>query len=470
MAAALTHLSLAEISEAIGRREVTSLEVTSACLERLEAVQPRIGCFIAVEADAALAAARAADAEIAAGRRRGKLHGVPVACKDIFDRRGRATTGGAKVYADRLATATATVIERLDAAGAVRLGTLNLDEFAAGATGDNPHFGRCRNPWNTGHIAGGSSGGAAAAVAARAVYAALGSDTGGSLRLPAACCGVSALKPTYGRVSRFGVFARARSFDSIGPAARTAQDCAIVLGAIAGRDGRDATTADLPVPDYAALRRADLGGLAIGVATRQFVTAGDPAILDRLAEAAKVFRELGARLVDIELAEIELMTDLHQIIVKCEAASLHGRVIRERPDDVSLATKSVIEEGFFIPAGRYIDALALRPALLAAFLDKTFAGLDAVMTPVLAAPVPTIAETDLAVAAAISRFFADVARALRFVNYLGLPALALPCGFAANGLPLGFQLVARPFHEATLFALGAAYQAATTWHTAAPPR
>ncbi len=454
--------SLVELAEALRERRITSEAAVAGCLERIAQRDGAVGAFIAVDADAALATARQRDAACRAGRAQGPLHGAPIAIKDIFLRRGRPTTAGSRLLADRIGTHDADVVARLDAAGAVLVGTLGLDEFAAGGTGDNAHYGRCRNPWDPERITGGSSSGTAAAVAAGMVPAAIGSDTGGSLRLPAAFCGVTALKATLGSVSNAGVVARARALDTVGPAARSVADCRLLQAAIADRGLPGAA---FPAAD--AGMRIDVATLTLGHALAPFAAGADPRVLACVESVAATLAEFGVRQREVELPDLLLLTRLHQVLVRTDAALLHGQALADCPDRISLAARSAIVPGLFIPPRRQQDALAVRPALLAHFLARAFATVDAVLLPVVGTVAPRYEDCGSDTAAGIARFFGESARACRFVNYLGLPALSLPCGFV-DGMPVGAQLIARPWREDVLFALGTAYQQATRWHDARP--
>ena len=313
----LEHRTLVDIAENIRRRELGPVEVTESLLERIGRLDSTVNAFISVQAEEALAAAQRAEDALMGGDRRGRLHGVPLAHKDAFQRKNKVATAGACVF-DQPAGSTATVIRRLEDAATVNLGTLNLDEFAAGGTGENRHHGRCCNPWAPRHVTGGSSSGSAAAVAARFVYAALGGDAGGSIRIPAALCGVVGLKPTYGRVSRFGALPRTWSMDCIGPLARTAADCALVMEVIAGPDPEDPTAAHVDVPDYRKGLRTDLKGLAIGVASGPEFEDLDAEIAGLLDVAVGVLESLGARTVPVLVPDVSLLNDLQQVLVKCE--------------------------------------------------------------------------------------------------------------------------------------------------------
>jgi aspartyl-tRNA(Asn)/glutamyl-tRNA(Gln) amidotransferase subunit A len=461
-------MTLAEVSAAIRQRQLSSLEATKACVAWIEQCQPLTNAFISLEAETALAQAAQADLEIAAGRSRGPLHGVPLAHKDMFYRSGKVSTCGSKVCRDRVATVTATVHERLTTAGALYLGGLNMSEFAAGPTGHNEYFGHCRNPWNPAHVTGGSSSGSGAAVSARMVFASLGSDTGGSIRLPAAVCGVTGLKPTHGLVSRYGAMPRCWSLDIVGPLARTAEDCALLLQAVAGPDRKDSITAGHTVPDYRAELARAMTATRIGVPTNALfadIDAGVKAVLD---ESLRALRLLGAGVVEVELPDPRLIYALTNVINKAEAATIHGRWYRTRRADYSLSAVTRFEAGYHIPATQYLDATRLRARLLADFVERVFARVDVVHMPVLGIPVPTVEETEIRSTAKVPQLMESITRFTRWVNYLGLPALSVPCGFTPNGLPVGLQLMGRPFSEARLLALAHAYQSMTPWHQMVP--
>ena len=467
MSLPLSELTLAQAGNSIRRRDVTALAVTEAALARAEAVQPKINCFLRIDREAALEAAARADAEITAGNWRGALHGVPLAHKDVFDREGHVATAGTILF-DTPATRRATIMSRFDDAGATYLGALNLDEFAAGGTGANDHYGRTHNPWNTDHISGGSSGGSGACVATRVAYGALGGDAGGSVRIPAAMCGIIGLKPTFGRVSRFGTAPRTFSVDCTGPMTRTAEDCALMLQAIAGHDPLDPTTPEVPVPDYHAALRTDLNGVRVGIAVGVPFDEVEPEIARLLSAAQDALRDLGAELVDIAVPDVMLLNDLQQILGKSEAAVICGRWMRERPGDMTFDAISVVQEGLLMPATRYLESKSLRAPLLETHVRAIYGEVDVLFAPALAGPTPTIAETDFGDQDRVEELFTRSACFTRFTNYLGTPSLSVPCGFSASGLPTAFQLHGPPFGEARLLAVAHAYQGATDHHTKAP--
>src|SRR5262245_61995165 len=322
MSADLALLDLSEAADRVAAGAVSSVALTEACLARATAWQASRNCFIRIDAQAALDAAHECDRALKRGYRRGPLHGVPLAHKDMFYREGKVSTGGSKILQDQVATTTATVLQRLDAAGAIEIGVLNMAEFAAGPTGHNIHFGHCRNAFNAAHIPGGSSSGSAVAVASRCAFGALGSDTGASIRLPAAYNGVTGLKPTYGRVSRHGAMPRSWSMDHVGPFGRSARDCALLLQIIAGHDPDDATTSAQPVPDYLARLGAErLSGLTIGIADHD--VALEPEIAAALDESMRVLERIGAKLVRINLPDLSSLFRVGETIIKGEAAAMH---------------------------------------------------------------------------------------------------------------------------------------------------
>jgi aspartyl-tRNA(Asn)/glutamyl-tRNA(Gln) amidotransferase subunit A len=462
---------MSAIADAIADGRVTSVEATEACLARIEIWQPRTNAFLRVYKEKALAQARAMDAELKAGKRRGPLHGVPMAHKDMYYRKGELSTGGSEIRRDWTAPVTATVLEKLDAAGVVELGFLNMAEFAAGPTGHNVHHGNAKNPWDETRVTGGSSSGSGASVAARMTFGALGSDTGGSIRLPAAACGVVGMKATYGRVSRAGAVARSWTLDHVGPLTRTVRDNARMLSAIAGYDPNDSTTSEKPVPDYEALLEGGVAGLRIGLALPN----DGPAPLDAnigaaIQAAADTLGKLGARITMARLPDFTALYRCAEVMVKCEAAAMHRPWMEKTPELYANQVRTRMEAGFFIPATQYIDALRLRAHFVTEFLSVAMDGVDAVLLPAIPFPIPTLEETDTENKGgpAVLKMVAGFTGLTRPFNTLGIPALSVPCGFDANGAPIGMQLVGRPFDEAMLYRIGHAYQGATDHHRKVP--
>ncbi len=463
------HYTLVGAAEALARGDLSSVELTRAMLERAHRLNGELNCFIRIEDGLALAAAERADAIRARGGTLGPLHGVPLAAKDMFYDPERVTSSGSQVRAGYRATTTATALARLTAAGAVNLGALNMTEFALGPTGHNAWHGACRNPWNVLHVAGGSSSGSGAAVAARLAFGALGSDTGGSIRLPAAANGVLGLKATYGRISRAGAMPLSSSMDHVGPFARTARDCARLTAVLAGFDPADPTSSRRAVPDYEAAIEQSAAGLRIGVPRNHFFDLVTDDVRAALDTALRAFERAGLHVVEVDVADAEHMSELSRAVVYSEAAALHGHWLRTRPDDYSPQVRARATTGIAIPAASYLEALQLRPALLRRYVEEVHGKCDVLFTPTLPIPVPTLAETDVGGSPDMWRTIGKMVPCTAPFNYLGVPALAVPCGFTKNGLPASFQLVGRPFAEALLLRVAATYEALTDWHERLPP-
>jgi aspartyl-tRNA(Asn)/glutamyl-tRNA(Gln) amidotransferase subunit A len=465
----LALLSASQLARKIRRGAVRARDAVEACLARVDEWQPRLNVFLSLEAAAARRAADAADVAAKRGKFLGPLHGVPLAHKDMYYRKGKVATCGSKIRRDWKAPTTATALARLDAAGALNLGTLNMAEFAFGPTGHNWHFGHARNPWDrTPRITGGSSSGSGAGVAARMFHAALGSDTGGSIRLPAAFCGTVGIKPSWGRVSRAGAMPLSWSLDTVGPLTRTVEDAALILGLIAGADPADPTAADLPVPNYVRGLARGAKRIKIGVPRGGIFAEIDNTVADAMVDAGRVLQKLGAKIVEVTLPDMDAINAMCALVLSSEAATIHREWLRARPGDYSEQVRSRLEAGLMVPAAIYLDALRARGAALAEFNVKVFAKCDALLAPIIPAAAPTIAETDVGGGPELASRLGVFTRLARPFNYLGLPALAMPCGFSADGVPLSYQLVGPSFGEEVLFAIGHAYQQATEFHTRAP--
>jgi aspartyl-tRNA(Asn)/glutamyl-tRNA(Gln) amidotransferase subunit A len=466
MSDALCDLDLTAVARLIRSRKITSVEATEACLTRIHEWQPKINAFIAVDHDGALKQARVCDRALSRGANVGPLHGVPLAHKDMFYLPGQISSAGSFIRRRWKASRHATVLRKLTAAGAVTLGRLSMSEFAADPLGQNEYFGTCWNPWRPGHATGGSSSGSGAAVAARLVFGALGSDTGGSIRIPAALNGICGLMPTYGRISRYGAMGRSWSLDHIGPLARTAADCATLFNVIAGYDPQDGNSANIPFAPLGKLNGA-IKGLRIGVPRLPKGTPLAPAVRKGLQESRAIFRDLGASLVSVRLPDLTALFQLCELIVRSEAASMHGSWMRARSKDYSDYMRGRIEGGFFVPATWYIDALRHRAQALDAFLSDVFSRCDVLHLPTTPISAPRIAD-QADVSAANQAALSGMADFTRPFNFLGLPCLSVPCGFDVDGLPVAFQLVGRPFAESTVLRVGAHYQRATDWTAQGP--
>ncbi|KAA0677263.1 amidase [Roseomonas genomospecies 6] len=444
-------LTLTEAARAVRDGALRAEALADACLDRVARLNPTLNAFLSVEAEEALAAARRADAEIRAGRLRGPLHGVPLAHKDMFHRAGKPCTCGSPIRRGFRPERTATVLERLDAAGAVTLGTLHMAEFAMGPTGHNAHLGRCRNPWDPDRITGGSSSGSGAAVAARLAFGSLGSDTGGSVRLPAALCGVVGLKPTQGATPMDGVMPLSESLDCVGPLARSAEDAATLFSLITGRT------------DAAEGIGQGVEGLRLGIPNRFYCDGLDPAVAAALEQARAVLERAGARFVEVDIPDHEPYGDLANLVFTPEAAAIHAPWLRERPQDYGPQVRARLLQGLMVPAATYLQAKQLRALHLRAMIDGPFTQCDALFVPALRSRVPTAAQTDVGAGPAMAAVVAGVAALTRPVSYLGLPALVTPAGFDPDGMPVALQLIGRPHAEATLLRIADAHERAAGW-------
>ncbi len=474
-------MTIHELHSALKGKQISSLEATSAMLERIEAVEPHIGSFITVTSEQALAAAKSADQLIARGEC-DLLTGVPLAIKDIFLTEGIRTTCGSRILHNFIPPYSATSWEKLRDRGAVLLGKLNQDEFAMGSSNESSAYGVTRNPWDTTCIPGGSSGGSAAAVAARQATATLGTDTGGSIRQPASHCGCVGLKPTYGRVSRYGVIAYASSLDQVGPLTRDVTDCAVMLGALAGHDPKDSTSVDTPVPDYSAALLQGVKGLRIGLPKEYFIDGLDPDVQKAMNAAIETYRRLGAEFVDISLPHTDYAVATYYLIATAEASSNLARYdgvrfghraeadgllemyTRSRSEGFGSEVKRRIMLGTYALSSGYYDAYyvkaqKVRTLIMNDFISA-FANVDVMLTPVAPTPAFKIGEK---INDPLQMYLSDIFTIP--VNLAGTCAMSIPAGFSASGLPIGLQLIGKPFGEETILRAGFAFEQATEWHT-----
>jgi aspartyl-tRNA(Asn)/glutamyl-tRNA(Gln) amidotransferase subunit A len=467
---ALGTLTLVEAADAVARGEVTSVELTRSALSSIATRDKTINSFIWLEEEEAMASAAALDAMQRAGRRIGPLHGVPLAHKDMYYRAGKRSTCGSKIRADFRPTYTATVIERLESAGSISIGGLNMAEFAQNATGHNQHYGHCGNPWNAAYCPGGSSSGSGASVGARLVYAALGSDTGGSIRLPASLCGVTGIKGTQTRVSRYGVMPLSFSADNVGPLARSARDCARIMSVIAGHDPRDPTSSSEPVPDYEAALTGDIRGMKIGVPANYFLDDVDPEVMAAFESAIAVLKDRGAVIVAVTVPHMDAVVAYGSILSRVEGAAIHAQWMRERPQDYAIHLNARLYASYGIPATIYVEALARRGELLKAIANEVFGKVAAFIVPTIRIKAPTLKATDIdAGTEGAIEFFNKLSVNTRPMNFLGVPSVSLPCGLDSNGLPIGVQIQGRPFAEGTILKIADAYQRSTEHHKTLPP-
>jgi aspartyl-tRNA(Asn)/glutamyl-tRNA(Gln) amidotransferase subunit A len=480
----LHHLTLAELTEGLRSRQFSSVELVRHFLARIERKNPELNAFITVTADRALAAAATADALIASGEP-GALAGVPIAHKDIFCTDGVLTTCGSRMLSNFVAPYDATVVERLSQAGVVMLGKVNMDEFAMGSSNETSYFGPVRNPWDLNKVPGGSSGGSSAAVAARLAPAATGTDTGGSIRQPAALTGLTGVKPTYGRVSRYGMIAFASSLDQAGTLTLTAKDAAMLLRSMAGFDPKDSTSVDMPVPDYVAELDRPLAGLKIGLVKEFFETGLDAANGQLVRDALQVYERLGARLVEVSLSNLPLSVPTYYVVAPAECSSNLSRFDgvrfgyrcedpvdlvdmykRSRGEGFGAEVKRRIMTGTYVLSAGYYDAYYLRAQKVRRLITDDFArafkDVDVLMGPTSPTPAFDIgAKVDDPITMYLNDIYTIGA------NLAGLPAMSIPCGFL-NGLPVGLQIIGPHFAEAKLLNVAHGYQRETQWHRQIP--
>ncbi len=464
----LLDLSLAEAARKVRAREVSPVDLVQASLARIRATDSVLRSYITVFEEQALQVAKAAEIMVAAGHGLGPLHGIPIALKDNVAVRGTRTTAGSKVLGDWVPDADATIAARLRQAGAIFIGKTNMHEFAWGGTSANPHYGAVRNPWNTAHFPAGSSGGSGVAVAARSCYGAVGTDTGGSIRLPSAINGVVGIRPTYGRVSNHGIIPLAWSMDTAGPMTRTVEDCALMFAAMAGHDPKDPTTAARPCADYGADLGQSLRGLRIGIVSGYFFHHLQPPVRDAVQAALATYEKLGAQLVEVEIENIHGNISAQLTIESAEPSTYHQRWLRERPQDYGDDVRTLLEVGEMLLATHYLQAQRYRTLLRNEFIDA-FRNVEAFVCPTLPFTATKLGATTVVIENGVEEdMLSAIMQFTGVASLTGLPALNVPCGFDAAGLPIGMQLIGRPFDEATLFRMGHAFQTTTNFHLRAP--
>ncbi len=460
-------MTITELAPQIRAGKLSPVELTRQLLARIEKMQPVLNAYITVTADLALEQARRAEQEIRAGNYRGPLHGIPYAPKDLFYTKGIRTTVGTKILADFVPDYDAAVVEKLAAAGAIVMGKAGLHECAFGITSNNPHYGAIRNPWDRERIPGGSSGGSAAALGGGTCCFSLGSDTGGSIRIPAALCGLVGLKPTFGRVSRYGVFPLGHTLDHAGPFGWTVEDTALVYEAIAGYDARDTSSVAAPfaLPSFAPDARLD--GKKIGVPRNFYFEGLDPEIDASVRDAVATLESLGAALVDIDVPDIEEFNTIAQLILLAEAASVHHREIERRPEDFGEDVRALLQQGRFVLATDYLDAQRRRREFAAAF-NRLLTQVDIIVTPTIPITAAKIGQNTVSIAGQEVNVRLATTRFMRALNLAGMPLLSLPCGFDSRGMPIGLQIIGRLFDEAGVLEIGHAFERATSWHQKRP--
>jgi aspartyl-tRNA(Asn)/glutamyl-tRNA(Gln) amidotransferase subunit A len=453
-------ISIAEAGRRLRSHDVTPMQLTELMLDRIAALDGKLHAFGTVTRDLAIEQAKAADAELASGKDRGPLHGIPIALKDLYDTKGILTTGNSRAYKDRVPAEDATVTAMLRDAGTVLLGKLVMHEFAFGNPTTDSMFPPAVNPWNPAHMPGGSSSGTGAALASGLCYGSLGSDTGGSIRGPAAHCSIVGIKPTFGLVSRTGVLPLSWSLDHVGPMARTVEDCALLLQAIAGPDASDPYSAGVQPDDYSAKLGTSIAGKRLGV-PRDFVTsASNEEVLAAFDAAVEVLKGLGAEIVTIESSGFASARNACTLLLLMEGSSYHEVRLKTEPEAIGSGVRNRMREGFFLSSGDYLAAQKAR-GVYNQQMAAAMANVDAAILPSMTAPPATFESLDVAAPPAGPSFTMPF-------NISGLPAISLPMGFTKSGLPLGLQVAGHAFEEAEVFGIASAYEAATEWHTMFP--
>lgn len=459
--------TILEASAALRAGKVSSVELTKQCLLNIERLEPKLNAFITVTAEHALAQAKKADDELANGTDRGPLHGIPISLKDLYRTKGIRTTGGSLLYRDHVPDYDCAVVEKLNAAGAVMVGKTGLHELAYGVTSNNPHFGPVRNPWNTECIPGGSSGGAGAAVSAGMSFLSMGSDTGGSIRIPASYCGTVGLKPTYGLVSRYGVLPLGSSLDHMGPLNSCVRDAALTLAAIVGEDERDESSVARATTSYLPPENIDLKGIRIGVPDNFFTERVDPAVMARLRAMVQLAAGLGAQAEVVRVPDMEAINVIGRVILLSEASALMEPHAKDRTS-FGTDVRALLDQGMLLPATDYVNAQRLRSVYRRHFLEL-FQSIDVLFTPTTPLTAPKIGQATVLLDGQEEDTRLASTRFVRGINVVGFPALSIPCGFDKVGLPIGLQIVGKPFDEVTILRVGAVLEDATDFHRLSPP-
>ncbi|MCL4533794.1 MAG: aspartyl/glutamyl-tRNA amidotransferase subunit A [Bacteroidetes bacterium] len=468
MADELCFMPAARLAELFRTCQASPVDLVTAMLERIERLNPKLNAYLTVMADQALADARQAESDIHKGEYLGPLHGIPVALKDLYLTNGVRTTGGSKILADWVPHEDATTVSKLKAAGAIIIGKAHMHEFAMGPTNVNPHYGPACNPWNPECVPGGSSGGSGAAVAASMATVAMGSDTGGSIRIPGSLCGIAGHKPTYGLVSRYGVLPLSWSLDHAGPMTKTVEDAALMLNALAGYDLKDPASANRPVPDFRDALTGRVRGLRAGLPRRHFFDGLDPEVAAAVDDAIELLSGLGMSFTEVDFRDVEHVAATTMSISWSEATSYHEPYL-DRLDDYGPDVRSRLELGKTMTATDYLRAQRVRRLICeeyASLMEKV----DVLVTPTIRIPAPRIDECGEVLGVAGGADVKMVLSALtRPFNVTGAPALTVPCGFTTGGLPIGLQIAGRAFDDEVVLRVGHAYQTATAWHKRLPP-
>jgi aspartyl-tRNA(Asn)/glutamyl-tRNA(Gln) amidotransferase subunit A len=453
----MTWMTVIDACRLISRHELSPLTLTEACLCQIERLNPRLNAFITVDRDLA----RSEATKQSPKGRLSPLYGIPIALKDLFETAGLRTTAGSKFFTDYVPVKDAFVVQKLKAAGAIILGKTNLHEIALGGTNVNPHYGTCRNPWDTSRISGGSSGGSAVAVATGMCLAALGTDTGGSIRIPSALCGTVGLKPTYGRVSLRGVIPLSWNLDHAGPMARTVRDSALLLSVMAGFDPDDPASAEVPVNNYLSGIEGGVKGWRVALAAGEYVEASDAEILAAVTDTVKVFKNMGAKIEKVDMDWLREAALANGLMIQADGAAYHRERLAEHPDWFGADVLQRLRNGAALTSTEYALARRIQVEMRRRF-EIFFEKYDILLMPTTPIPAPPIEGTQAVEAARqLSRFTAPF-------NLTGLPALSVPCGFTASGLPMGLQIVSKSWGEAKVLQGGYTYEQATDWHDRHP--
>ncbi len=458
---------ITELAPLIQSKQISPVELFDDVLKRIHTLQPKLNSFITITEAEGRRAAIEAEAEIRNGHYRGPLHGIPISIKDLFATRGVRTTAGSKVLGNWVPDYDAAAVVRLHEAGMVMVGKTNMHEFAYGVTNDNPHYGPARNPWDPTRVPGGSSGGSGAAVASSQCTASLGSDSGGSIRIPSAVCGVVGLKPTYGRVSRYGAIPLAWSLDHVGPLTKTVEDAAIMLAAIAGPDPRDPSASSRPLPDYRQEMRGSIRGMRLGVPRQYFSEHVDPETQKLVSAAIRQLESLGATRVEVDIPDLEICSAMEAHITLAEATSYHEPYLKKQADDYGPGVRTDLEAGRYLLATDYVKSQRARTLLQRNF-NEALKQAEVIVSPTLPALPPLVGEV-LVQSGDLQENVIDAF--LRFnipYDLTGFPAISLPCGFSASGLPVGLQIAGKAFDEVTILRAASAYEQSTRWHTVLP--
>tara|TARA_B100000470_G_scaffold29115_1_gene19186 strand:- start:165 stop:1577 length:1413 start_codon:yes stop_codon:yes gene_type:complete len=464
----ICYMGAGDLSKLVQSKEISPVEIIEAHLTRIDATEPVLNSFITLLADQARKSARQAEKDIQAGRYKGPLHGIPVALKDLYNTGGVRTTSGSRIFDTFIPTEDCTVAAKFHQAGAILLGKLNMHQFAYGPTGENPDYGHMHNPWNPDMVTGGSSGGSGSAAAAGQCTITTGSDTGGSIRIPAALCGIVGLKPTYGLVSRYGLSALSWSLDHPGPMTRTVEDTAITMNVIAGHDPKDVASAKVDIPDYTSALTGDVKGLRIGIVKEYFEVPLDPQVRKAVMDAISLLESMGAEIKEVSYPMFNQSQAISSTVLMAEATAYHRDLLEKDGHQLYEPVRQRLEAGLFISAAEYLRAQQARSIFdqqgrrLLDEVDLLAGPTEPVTAPEILASKVMAGEQEVGVVGALTQY-------TRPYNINGFPAISVPCGFSDDEMPIGLQLAGRPFDELTVLRAAHAYEQANDWHTRRPP-